>query len=94
MVLDFVWRPDGSTLTAELIPRGGGVSFLGDVDVNTGGMQVLLTPPVQDEVSPAEWNSAGDRLLFRFGGGRGICEDDGDSFSPPPDPTTVELVTT
>lgn len=74
VVLSVSWRPDGAALAANVIPFGEDRRILGLIDANTGAMTPLIDVPITGELSPSLWSPDGNRLLFGYLGGRGICD--------------------
>lgn len=80
VIPEFVWRPDGRAIAIDLVPGGDGVSrdqrrVLGLVDVSAGTLTELVSIPYDGELIPVGYNTSGDRLLFGYNGGRGLCDD-------------------
>lgn len=76
VIPEFVWRPDGRAIAIDLVPGGDYYRrVLGLVDVSAGTLTELVSIPYSGELIPVGYNASGDRLLFGYNGGRGLCDD-------------------
>jgi hypothetical protein len=91
-VIEYVWRPDGAALAADLIPADGLAApyrrVLALFDAVDGSSRELISLQRDGELIPVAYNASGTRLLFAYNPGRGFCDDGG----PPRAPSRLERI--
>jgi hypothetical protein len=88
----FEWRPDGRSIAFDLVFSGNAESEpraeIVLVDTVDSSVRTLAAISAGGELVPVGWSPDGEKLLFGYNGGRGLCDPDGTVDAP----TTVEVV--
>jgi hypothetical protein len=91
-VIEYVWRPDGAAIAADVIPADGLAApyrrVLALIDAVDGSPRELVSLQRDGELIPVGYNASGTRLLFAYNPGRGFCDDGG----PPRAPSRLERI--